>query len=115
MSILFGARRHEQFPDGLPWACTLQYGRRRTTVVHYAQPGLEQQPTAVEVLASLLEDARGYEHSRSFVDFCVAFGFPRDHRRSEWTYAARRAAARKLRHVLADQYLPISQVVEDCC
>ena len=74
MSVVFGARRHEQFPDGLPWACTLQYGRRRTTVVHYTQPGLEQPPTAVEVLASLLEDARGYEHSRSFVDFCLALG-----------------------------------------
>jgi hypothetical protein len=83
------------------------------TAVYYMQPGLEREPTAVEVLASLLEDVRGYEDAHDFVDFCRTFGFQRDRRRSEWTYSARGEAARNLLHVLGDEYPGVASVVPD--
>jgi hypothetical protein len=104
MSTVFGARHGERFPDGLPWTCTLRYERRRMTIAYYTHPGFEQEPTAAEVLASLLQDGRDYEHVQDFVGFCDAFSYERDNRRSEWTYAACGDAAAGLRHLLADGY-----------
>ncbi len=66
MSMVFGARHREHFPDGLPWTCTLRYARRRMTIAYYTQPGLEQEPTVAEVLASLsatLENTRMHKIS----------------------------------------------------
>ncbi len=111
MSMVFGARHREHFPDGLPWTCTLRYARRRMTIAYYTQPGFEQEPTAAEVLASLFGDAREYEDADDFVEFCIAFGYPRDRRRSEWTYAARKDATTRLHHLLGDDYAVMAVVL----
>ncbi len=113
MSTVFGARRHERFPDGLPWTCTLRYERRRMTVVYYAQPGLEREPTIAEVVASLFEDTHGYERVHDFVDFCAAFGYKRDSRRSEWAYAARGDANTRLRLLLHNGYEGMAAIATD--
>jgi hypothetical protein len=104
MSTVFGARRHEQFPDGLPWTCTLRYKRRRMTIVYYTHPGFQEEPTVAEVLTSLFEDAWRFQHVRDFVEFCAAFGYDRDGRRSEWAYTACGDAAARLRHLMHDDY-----------
>jgi hypothetical protein len=111
MSMVFGARRREHFPDGLPWTCTLRYARRRMTIAYYTQPGVEQEPTVAEVLVSLFGDSREYEDADDFVGFCIAFGYPRDRRRSEWTYAARKDATRRLHHLLGDDYAVMAVVL----
>jgi hypothetical protein len=113
MSMVFGARRREHFPDGLPWTCTLRYARRRMTIAYYTQPGAEQEPTVAQVLASLFDDAREYEYADDFVEFCIAFGYPRDRRRSEWTYAAREDATRRLHHLLGDDFAVMAVLVAD--
>ena len=111
MSMVFGARHDEHFPDGLPWTCTLRYQRRRITIAYYTHPGLEYEPTAAEVLASLLKDASTYEHAPGFIEFCTAVGYERDRRRSEWTYVACRDAAARLHHLLAGDYAGITRLV----
>ena len=113
MSMVFGARHGEHFPDGLPWTCTLRYARRRMTIAYYTQPDLEREPTVAEVMASLFADARGYEEAEDFVEFCAAFNYERDRRRSEWTYVACADATARLRDLLRDDYPGIAVVVAD--
>jgi hypothetical protein len=113
MSTVFGARHRERFPDGLPWTCTLRYERRRMTIAYYTHPRFEQEPTAAEVLASLLKDGRDYEHVHDFVEFCDVFGYPRDRRRSEWIYGACGDAAAGLRHLLGDGYTRMAAAVAE--
>jgi hypothetical protein len=113
MSMVFGARHQEHFPDGLPWTCTLRYARRRMTIAYYTPSGVEQEPTVAEVLASLFDDAREYERVDDFVEFCIAFGYPRDRRRSEWTYAARKDATMRLHHLLGDDYALMALLASD--
>jgi hypothetical protein len=104
MSTVFGARRRQHFPDGLPWTCTLRYERRRMVIAYYTQPGLQEEPTVAEVLASLLEDVWRFQHVHDFVEFCATFGYERDALRSEWAYVACGDAAARLRHLLRDHY-----------
>jgi hypothetical protein len=113
LSLVFGARHGERFPDGLPWTCTLRYRRRQMIIAYYTHPHFELEPTAAEVLASLLQDGHDYEHVQDFVEFCDAFNYQRDRRRSEWTYAACGDAAAGLRHLLGDDYTRMAVVVAD--
>ncbi len=104
MSTVFGARRNERFPDGLPWTCTLRYERRRMTTTYYTQARFEREPSVAEVLASLFEDAWRFEHAHDLIEFSGAFGHERDGRRAEWVYAACGDAAAGLRHLLDGDY-----------
>ena len=104
MSAVFAVRCHDHFPYGLPWTCTFRYQRRRMTIGHYSDFGLQQKPTAAEVLACLLQDARLFKEVGDYVEFCDTFNYGRDSRRSEWTYAACRDAALRLQHLLGADY-----------
>jgi hypothetical protein len=113
MSTVFGARHGERFPDGLPWTCTLHYERRRMAIAYYTHPLVEQEPTVAEVLASLLQDSRDYEHVLDFLEFCDAFHYQRDRWLSELTYAACGYVAVGLRHLLGDGYTRMAAAVAE--
>jgi hypothetical protein len=81
------------------------------TIVYYTRPRQRREPTAAEVLASLIKDANAYGHAPGFVEFCAAFGHLRDRRRSEWTYVACRDAAARLHHLLGEDYAVLAGVV----
>jgi hypothetical protein len=112
MSSIFGSRRHEHFPDGLPWTCTLHYQRRRMTIAYYTEAGAEREPTLVEVLASVFEDAWRFHHVVDLVGFSAAFGHERDGRRAEWAYVACGDVVAGLRHLLDRDYLQIALALQ---
>jgi hypothetical protein len=65
------------------------------------------------VLTSVFEDARRFQHVRDFVEFCAAFGYERDGRRSEWAYAACGDVAARLRHLFHDDYAGVAVTLAD--
>lgn len=90
--------------DASHWRSTLRRSgdQRRSLTVYYSMGSAHTgEPTAADVLSSLLLDASGPEE---FADWCGDFGYDTDSRRAERTFKACQVIARKLRRFLGDQY-----------
>lgn len=86
-----------------PWTVTLHFRRRQMTTSFFMGSALTHEPTASEVLGSLLLDASA-DDTDSFEEWAAEFGYDTDSRRAEKTYLACVETAKRLRHLLGDDY-----------
>lgn len=85
-----------------PWTVTLRYGRRRLTVPFWTGSAHTEDPTAADVLACLVSDARAGE--QSFEEFCADFGYDSDSRQAHNTWKACSKLAPRVRRLLGDDF-----------
>ncbi len=86
-----------------PWTVTLRYqGRRLTTNFYMGSGHAGKEPTAADVVSSLILDASAGE--QSFEDFCTDLGYDTDSRRAFRTYTACRKTAPKIHRLLGDAF-----------
>lgn len=86
-----------------PWTVTLKNGRRRMTVPYWTGSAITDEPTAADVLESLLLDASVGD--QSFHDFCADLGYDEDSRKAERLHReCQRIAERLARFLGADYY-----------
>jgi hypothetical protein len=82
----------------------LSYEGRSLETPWRAGLGITEDPTAADVLGSLLMDASSYENARGFEDWAGDYGYDTDSRNAEETYNAVGEATEALRQLLGDDY-----------
>ena len=88
--------------EGNWYSVTLKRGRRQLTVPFGMGYGLSNEPTAQDVLESLLSDASSAD--QDFEDWCGEYGYDTDSRKAERTYDQVRHLTGKLRQFLGDDF-----------
>jgi hypothetical protein len=81
---------------------TLKRGRRQLTTPFGMGRALCREPTAEDVLQSLLSDASSADES--FEDWCGEYGYDTDSRKAERTYQQVQTQTAKLRAFLGDDF-----------
>jgi hypothetical protein len=91
--------------DGANWyRVTLRRKGGRMTVNFGMGAALTEEPTAHDVMQSLLSDASGIENARDFEDWADEYGYDTDSRAAEKSYQATVAEVAKLRKFLGDDF-----------
>jgi hypothetical protein len=86
------------------YTVTLKRKRRTLTVPYGMGPALMREPSARDVVGSLVSDAAGYENARSFEEWADEYGYDHDSRKAEQTYNLIGRQAAELRRFLGDDY-----------
>jgi hypothetical protein len=86
------------------YTCALEFQKRRMTVDFWMGTGLRKEPTASEVLSSLVSDSLSVENSGSFENWCGDLGLDSDSRKAEKTYRAVLSLSQKLAKFLGPAY-----------
>lgn len=101
-SVMTGHDMPEGFdPYGYSYKVTLRYRGRRLTVPFFCG-SMAGEPTAADVVSSLILDARCGEYD--FDEFCRELGYDSDSRKAEKTWKACQAVAPKIRSLLGDDF-----------
>lgn len=87
------------------WEVTLRNGRKKLTTEYRTGMALGE-PTAAEVLGSLLLDAGTVRHDATFEDFCFDLGYDSDSRKAEAAYKACKKTYRDLFRFLGVELFP---------
>ncbi|MDD4986242.1 MAG: hypothetical protein PHQ43_10735 [Dehalococcoidales bacterium] len=89
------------------WICLFTINSRGGAFdVYFSMgPALAREPSAVEVLECMADDAAGIENTRSFERWAAEYGYDADSRRAERIYKLTKGQSRRLRKfLLADAY-----------
>jgi len=86
------------------WRVTLRFEGRRTTVDFWQGLGHSAEPTAADVLSSLVLDASSYENAGSFEAFVADLGYDEDSRAAERVYKACGKMAPRVRKLLGEHF-----------
>jgi hypothetical protein len=89
-------------PGSTHWAVTLRMGRRSIRTPFHMGSACKGEPTAADVLSSLLIDASA--GAQSFDDHCAEFGLSRDSRAEYATWKVCRAMAPRVLRFLGDAF-----------
>lgn len=89
-------------PGSTHWVVTLRMGRRSIRTPYHMGSALTGEPTADDVLSSLLIDASA--GAQSFDDHCAEFGISRDSRAEYATWKGCRAMAPRVLRFLGDAF-----------
>jgi len=82
---------------------TLKYQGRRLTTEFYTGVGWKQDPTAADVLACLILDARSAE-SATFEEFCAYLDYSNDSRKAERIYRKCKSLGPRIRRLLGADF-----------
>ena len=85
-----------------PYTVTLRFRGKRLTTPYFTGSALTEEPTAADVLSSLVVDASCGE--LSFDEFCRDYGYDTDSRKAERTWKACVWVAPKIRAFLGDAF-----------
>jgi hypothetical protein len=85
-----------------PYRVTLTYQRRRLTIDYWMGLSLTSEPTADDVIDSLLLDANAGD--QTFDEFCSDMGLDSDSRKAEATWKACKRSAKGVRRLLGADY-----------
>lgn len=91
----------EDWPNSHGYLVTLRFRRRVFRTPFYMGEALTHEPTAADVLSSLIQD------------FCFNCGYDSDIRKAHATYEQCRQIATGLKRFLRDDFARISEMVED--
>jgi hypothetical protein len=89
-------------PGTHPYKVRLRFQGRKLTVPFYMGPAHSSEPTAADVLACLVSDARAGD--QSFEEFCSDFGYDADSRKAESTWKQCASLAPRIRRFLGDAF-----------
>jgi len=95
------------------WRCVFKMGRRSLTI--YFSMGMAhngKEPTAADVIACVVSDARGIDYCRSFEDWCSDYGYDTDSRKAERIFKVCERLAKSLKRFLAGEYEGLLQCEE---
>lgn len=67
-----------------PWTVTLKRGRKQLSVPYYNGSSITEDPTAADVIYSLLVDSTAIDET--FENWCANFGYEPDSRKAEKIY-----------------------------
>jgi hypothetical protein len=96
------ARAPVHFKGAHPWLVTLRFEGRELVSPFFMGSAVEKEPTAADVLACLVSDARAGE--QTFGEFCSDMGLDEDSIKARRTWIACRQTAKKIRHFLGDYF-----------
>jgi hypothetical protein len=82
----------------------LKYDGRTMTVPWRQGIGIQTNPTAEDVMESLLSDAAGFDNARSFEDWAAEYGYDTDSRKAEKIYRSVETQTIKLARFLGNEY-----------
>lgn len=89
-------------PASTSWTVTLRFQGREISTPYFMGSAITRDPSAREVLDSLLLDARVGDST--FEGFCADFGYDTDSRKAYATWEECRRTEPKLRRFLGDEY-----------
>lgn len=87
--------------DSHAWHVTIRYARRQATF-EFFQGAHTKEPSAADVLACVVSDARSGE--LSFEEFCSDLGYDADSRMAEKTWNTCKRNGRKVRRLLGESF-----------
>ena len=102
-----GYGRDEDGWEHNAYKVTLHYQGRQMTTRFRTGLGWDREPSASDVLESLLSDAAGIENLRdgdSFEEWAAEYGYDPDSREAEKIYRAVESQTKKLERLLGDDY-----------
>ena len=88
--------------EATAWTVRLRYNGRSLTVPYWTGSAITDEPTAADVLYSVIMDTSAGEYD--FDDFCGEFGYDDDSRKAEKTWKSCKTIARKTRQFLGDDF-----------
>lgn len=88
--------------DANHYRVTLKMGRRRLTTYFSQGYGIKDNPTVVDVLYCLAEDAASIENTRSFEEWANNLGYDADSRKAEKIFKVVERQAEALKKFLGD-------------
>lgn len=104
--VKYGTTR--PIPNGMegmhPYTVRLRFQRRSLTTSFFMGSALTREPTAADVLSSLLLDATSVENAGSFEEWARDLGYDPDSRKAEKIYRACERTVPKLRRFLGDHF-----------
>lgn len=93
------------------YTCTLIYDSQELETPFFTGSAWKDEPTWKDVLGSLISDAKSYESSRDFTDFCNEFGYDTDSIRAERIYQACKETSYALNNLFGEDLGEIEELL----
>jgi len=95
------------------YTVVLHFKNRTLTTPFFTGRGWKEDPTAADVLSSLISDAQSIEGAPTFEDWAGDLGYDVDSRKAEQTYKAVKRSAAKTKSFLRNDYEEFAEAARD--
>lgn len=95
------------------YTVTLHYKNRKLVTPFFTGKGWKEDPTAADVLSSLISDAETVEHATTFEEWANELGYDIDSRKAEQTYKLVKRSAAKTKSFLRNEFEEFAEAARD--